>query len=347
MIDKPTAIYHHGGNWSTAYPEGWFDFGDKMNKEYMLLEFDLAGAEWVVVAYLTGDKNMLGVVQSGKSPHIVTGSLMTGAPEDIVLLDHKLVDKLTDPVAIEAVRSAHPEIGEACSIFLPRSMSIRQAGKKSNHGLNYDMKYKRYALENEIEEREAMLMVDSYKTKAYPGIPEWHRSIQKELRDNDRCLWNCFGRKVRLLDEWGPELFDAAYSFKPQSTIGDISLQGMCAAYEDDAYYMRMADLLTQTHDSVTYQYPVGHWKSMARFVSHMMYRHLRPELEYNGYKFYINSDLKVGRSWGHMIEVKVEEGGRLDEHLEAAWATIQSRDPLRTSSQISLENVELLAATG
>jgi hypothetical protein len=318
-----------------------------LSQQYMLLEFDQAGADWVVVAYLTGDENMLGVVRSGKSPHIVTGSLMTGAPEDIVLLDHKLVDKLTDPVAIEAVRAAHPEISEACSTFLPRSMSIRQAGKKSNHGLNYDMKYKRYALENEIEEREAKLMVDLYKTVAYPGIPLWHKAIQKELRENDRCLWNCFGRKVRLLGEWGPELFDAAYSFKPQSTIGDISLQGMCAAYEDNLTHMRRADLLTQTHDSVTYQYPVGYWKDMGYFVEDMMFDYLRPELEYNGHKFYIDSDLKVGRSWGHMIEVKLREAARLDEQLEAAWATIQSRDPLRTSSQTAPESAAELAATG
>ena len=33
---------------------------------YMLLEFDLAGAEWVVVAYLSGDERMIDVVESGK-----------------------------------------------------------------------------------------------------------------------------------------------------------------------------------------------------------------------------------------------------------------------------------------
>jgi hypothetical protein len=293
----------------------------------ILIEFDLAGAEWVVVAYLTGDENMLKVVQGKDSPHIVTGSFMTGAPRDIVMLDHKIVGSITDPTEIDILRAPYPEIAEACKIFLPRSMSIRQAGKKSNHGLNYDMKYRRFALENEVAEAEALDIVASYR-RAYPGIGKWHEAIQKELRDNDRVLMNCFGRKVRLLDEWGPELFDAAYSFKPQSTIGDITLQGMCEAYEDERPHMLLADLLTQTHDSVTYQYPVDHMPEMAMFMDDMTGRILRPELEYNGQKFFIEADMKIGLSWGRMESFKWNSEEPAIPQLERAYAKLLSQKP-------------------
>src|SRR5215510_138225 len=132
----------------------------------MMLEFDLAGAEWVVVAYLANDENMIGVVKSGKSPHIVTGSLISGASEDFVLQEHKLVGSHTDPNTIEMLRR---QLTIPPGIFLPRIMSIRQAGKKSNHGLNYNMKYRRFALENEMPEADAEPIVNAYVNKAYPG----------------------------------------------------------------------------------------------------------------------------------------------------------------------------------
>src|SRR3990167_8315032 len=127
-------------------------------------EFDLAGAEGVIIAYLTGDSNMLDVVNSGRSPHVVTGSLMSGLSEELVSAENKIIGNKTDEDEIRLLRQEHmPQIFQQAG-FLPRTMSVRQAGKKSNHGLNYNMKYKRYALENEIDETEAKKAVDLYRT---------------------------------------------------------------------------------------------------------------------------------------------------------------------------------------
>jgi len=70
------------------------------------MEFDKAGAEWIVVAYLTGDARMIDVVESGKSPHIVTGHYMTGLPEDIIEKEAKLVGHHTDPSIIADINSS-------------------------------------------------------------------------------------------------------------------------------------------------------------------------------------------------------------------------------------------------
>jgi|TARA_Y100000310_G_scaffold345664_1_gene467905 DNA polymerase I-like protein with 3'-5' exonuclease and polymerase domains len=272
----------------------------------VLIELDKAGAEWVCVAYLSGDANMLEVIESGKSPHTVTGSLISGSTYEFVERESKVVGLNTDPDTIAELReSLLDEIQPEW--FLPRIFSIRQMGKKSNHGLNYDMKYRRFALENEIEEKEAERIVTLYHRQAYPSIKIWHKTIQSSLRD-DRTLTNCFGRKRRFMDAWGPELWDAAYSFLPQSTVFDITRIGMVKTYNNsqmDAY-----ELLAQTHDSVTYQTELNtkNYKQVANDVVKIGLDYMNPLCVYNSREFYIGTTMKIGTDWGDMHECVLDE---------------------------------------
>lgn len=283
----------------------------------LLMEFDLAGAEWVVVAYLSRDKNMLGVVASGKSPHVVTGALISGAPEAFVLEEHKLVGNNTDATTLQQLRR---QLQIPQGIFLPRVMSIRQAGKKSNHGLNYNMRYRRFALENEMMEEDARPIVEAYSTRAYPGIQNYWEDIRKELKDNKRCLTNCWGRKVHLRDEWGETLFNQAYSFKPQSTVVDIVNRAMRLAFKDQSGPFRKMFLGAQVHDSLQIQSPVPgdfeDWIMLAAMARKIKETYMRPEIEYHGVPFRLGCDMKLGLNWGDMHEVKLphdlEEGAAL-----------------------------------
>ena len=274
-----------------------------MKNRPVLIEFAKSGEEWVVVAYLTGDGNMLSVVEDGRDPHTVTGSFISGMPEELVVKDHKAVGGNTDPEVIKKLRERYiSEYRESNKFFWPRSMSVRQCGKKSNHGLNYDMKYRRFALENEIEESEAKRIVDGYKKKAYPGLTLWHESVQQQLRDN-RTLVNCFGRKRKFMDAWGPELFDAAYSFIPQSTVFDICREGMINTYKCEHEIVRRSELLMHTHDSNTYQYPTDEPWELAYFCEVVANSYMKPKCHYNGRDFYINTTMKMGYSLGKMKE--------------------------------------------
>jgi DNA polymerase I-like protein with 3'-5' exonuclease and polymerase domains len=275
----------------------------------LILEFDLAGAEWVVVAYLSRDPNMLEVVRSGKSPHIVTGALISGAPEEFVLEEHKVVGSHTDATTIEMLRKS---LHVPPQIFLPRVMSIRQAGKKSNHGLNYNMKYRRFALENEMLEADAQPIVERYVNVAYPGIKNYWESIRKELKDNKRTMVNCFGRRVKLRGEWGEELFNQAYSFKPQSTVVDIVNAAMVLAYEDESPDFENFFLGAQVHDSLHVQAIVpqtrDEWLSLARMVLVLKENYMRPTLSYNGVEFKLGCDAKLGINWGNMESFKTSD---------------------------------------
>lgn len=297
----------------------------------LLMEFDKAGAEWVVVAYISGDARMIDVVESGKSPHVVTGSLISKLSETDVIRENDIVGNETDPDTILTLRKEQcPDILELSSIFLPRAMSVRQAGKRSNHGLNYGMKYKRFALSNEIEERDAKRIVISYTTDAYPGIVTgFWEPVRRQLK-KDRTLINCgpFNRKVRLLNEWGDDLFNQGYSFIPQSTVVDSVNEAMCKAYEDTSPALYQADLLCQTHDSVTWQYPVNDWTMAAEFCIKFGLGYMDPELEYNFRKFHIGTDLKVGTHWGDsMIKCKLTpDVKQMSDNLKEAWNNLHER---------------------
>lgn len=281
----------------------------------LLIEFDLAGAEWVVVAYLAGDANMLSVVESGKSPHVVTGALISGASEEFVKLEYEAVGSHTDP---DTVRHHRSGLDIPPGIFLPRSMSIRQAGKKSNHGCNYYMRYRRFALENEMPETDAEPIVKFYSEKAYPGLQNWWDGTKETLRKNGRTLTNCFGRKVTMMGEWGIDLFMAAYSFVPQSTVFDVCRAGMIRVYNDDSADFHNVHIGAQVHDSLMVNYPVptiqDEWYAMARFMDRTANQHMRSPLRYRGAvdgmerEFTLGCDAKLGFNWGSMHGVKVTQ---------------------------------------
>jgi DNA polymerase family A len=277
----------------------------------MLMEFDLAGAEWVIVAYISGDQNMLDVIKSGRSPHVATGSLISRVPEELVIREHELLKSATDPDYIAAMRRKHlPEL-LAGDYFLPRSMTIRQAGKKSNHGLNYDMRYRRFALENEMPETDAKPIVELYHDQAYPSIRKvFHEGTKTALRTQDRTLTNLLGRKVRLMDQAGPDLWDKAYSFVPQSTVADIVLNAMADAFESTDPIFEPMDLRANVYDSVLVQYP-GDSANPSREVTDFalaMRELLSPELRaLSGEAFKLGVDVKVGPNWGNMKSMDLE----------------------------------------
>lgn len=267
---------------------------------YVLWEVDKRQAEWVVVAYVSGDANMIAAVESGKDIHIFTAALITGLEESLLRREAKLVGSTTDPELIAELRTSDPEISEVIPV-LPRTMSGRQCGKKSNHGLNYDEGPDQWALINEVERREGVRIHAAYHA-GYPGINSWYNATQRQLQ-KDRTLANCFGRKYRFMGAMDRDLYKSAYAFIPQSTVVDSLNQGMVKIYGDDwltsSAYCNI-DILAQVHDSILMQVPIPVMRDPAFLdVMEAVYNYVSPELEYNGRKFKIATDSKVGFNWG------------------------------------------------
>ena len=119
---------------------------------YCLVEIDKRQAEWVCVAYMSGDAYMMQIIEEGKDPHTATAHLMTNIPEEIIIKDSDLISHESDPDAIAKLRE-DTIIDLSVGTFLPRNMSVRQMGKKANHGLNYDEGIVTFAEMNRSEER--------------------------------------------------------------------------------------------------------------------------------------------------------------------------------------------------
>lgn len=276
---------------------------------YIFWELDKKGAEWVIVAFASGDPNMLKVFYEELDPHVHTAHLMTGIDKEVIELENKYVGHITDQNEIGRLRNELRKDDSAAAAeldrarFIPRSMSMRQCGKRSNHGLNYGETYKMFSLVNEMPENEAKVIVDMYSQEVYPGIPQYWSKVQDKL-SRDRTLENCFGRKCRLLGEWGNDLFKSGYSFEPQSTVVDIINRGLIEVYHDTEGFMEQQELLAQIHDSVMGQAPDTDERGLAESLVKIG-EHMNPELEINGRTFRIPNELKISTTnWADMKEV-------------------------------------------
>lgn len=268
---------------------------------YVLWEVDKRQAEWVVVAYLSQDANMMQVVEEGKDTHIHTASLMFNAEPELVEHEGKIVGMNSDPDVIAELREKDEVLRQLTGNF-PRTMSARQCGKKSNHGLNYDEGFAKFALINELEQNEGKRIVEMYH-QIYPGIRATYYEDVKRKLSKDRALTNCFGRKVRFMDAWGPDLWKAAYSMLPQSSVVDSLNQGMVRIYDDPDLCGNPGwniDILAQVHDSILMQIPIevirGEWFP---FIKDKVFQMVSPELTYHGRSFSIATDMKIGLNWG------------------------------------------------
>lgn len=281
--------------------------------ESVFVEYDLAGADWVVTAYLSQDERMLNIVRAGIRPHGVTGSLISGAPKDLVELEAKLVGHTTDPDEVRARRKELPQLWQTTkglvpvsSFFFPRNMSIDQMGKKANHGLNYNMGYRRFALEFGLMETDAKRIEYSYKHEAYPGLTGfYYPSIERELKQCGRALTNCFGYRRTFLDRWGPELLNAAYSFKPQGTVGEVTKRGMVRIYNDRTSLKDVA-LAAQVHDSVLCDHRFSSVDQLTEQIR-ICTEYMKEPITYYGDTFTLRVDAKLGFSWGESSMVSVD----------------------------------------
>lgn len=269
---------------------------------YILWEVDKRQAEWVVVAYLSQDANMMQVVEEGKDTHIHTASLMFNAEPELVEHEGKVVGMNSDPDVIAELRNADEVLRQLTGNF-PRTMSARQCGKKSNHGLNYDEGPAKFALINELEQNEGKRIVEMYH-QIYPGIRATYYEDVKRKLSRERSLTNCFGRKVRFMDAWAPDLWKAAYSMLPQSSVVDSLNQGMVRIYDDpwicNSDGGSSIDILAQVHDSILMQVPIDviRLPSFAA-LRDKVFSMVSPTLTYHERSFTIATDMKLGLNWG------------------------------------------------
>lgn len=303
-------FFYYGNNLQNVPPRARVIFlpdGGRKDRIYFLAEYDLAQAEWVVVAVVSGDERMMEVVSSGKDPHIATAVLTMHVPEHIVLADDKIVGKVTDPIIVTQRRAQHTaEVKKALASIhgLPRTGSLRQSGKRRNHSLNYGEGPTMYASQWEIPLADAKAERQSY-LDAYPGVPEWWASVQFQLA-NGRTLYDPFGHPIYFMGSVKGKQVNVWPTVKeglaavPQKTICTIVNRGMRWAKAN----MHPSMLRSQNHDSITVQHyidPTDSAESNADRLSQefiAIREAMTVPIEYQGRRAVIGVDVKAGLNW-------------------------------------------------
>ena len=237
--------------------------------ECVIYNVDLSQAENRIVAYLGPDETMINAFEDGRDIHSQTAGLIFNKP----------------------ISEVSREAG-SCPIG-SGEYSERFWGKKANHGLNYGLSYKSFALIYEIPEKDSKFIVERYHT-AYPGVRKFQAQIRASLEKN-RTVTNYYGRKRVFMDRWADPMFKEAYSFIPQSTVADkINKDGMIYLYENQQWFDKV-QILNQVHDSIVFQIPVSagwryHYEVLMRLKEQ-----LESPIEYNGFKFELPIDCEMG----------------------------------------------------
>ena len=237
----------------------------------VFLQADYMQAEAVVVAYCISDYAMISLFQE-------SFGLSREERKDRNLDIHKLTAATMFRTPIEDVT--------------PEQRSI---GKMIRHATNYSAGPMVLANGIECSLKEAKVLLEQFHCTT-PQLKLWHQSIQKELYQT-RTLTNLLGRKHRFLERWGDELFRSAYSFIPQSTVGDLLNTALLRLYN---HYGDQYDIVLQLHDAI---YILVDEDKVPQAIEDIRKSMLMP-LYYKGTEFTIDVDFSVGRSWGELKEL-------------------------------------------
>ena len=283
-----------------------------------LIEIDLAQAEWIVTAYCAKDAQMIKVVEDGLDPHRHTGHLISGAPYDIIDKDTIAIGHATDTATVGQIRQETFDKQTLKDYFFPRIYSIRQAGKKSNHGLNYNMKPRRFSLENEMPESDGIRIVKGYHD-GYVGLRQFYYPWIEDTLKEKRTLENCFGEKFRFLDVITEDLLNAAYSCLPQSTVARICLQALDNIYHDKYGVFNKTFPRANVHDSLIFDVIFDSWSELGEVI-YIADELFDVPLQYHGRTFTLKRDIKIGPAWGEDFMTEVKKTGHMAFDLESAW---------------------------
>jgi len=252
---------------------------------YILYSIDLSQAENRMVAYIAPEPAMILAFENKIDIHKQTASLIYSKPVEEIDYEE------------------------------------RQWGKKSNHGLNYGLGFRSFALIHRIPEAFSKWVVEAYH-RAYPGVRQWHENIKRELSAN-RVLTNLFGRSRRYYDRWGEDLFKEAYSYIPQSTVAEmINRRAVLFSYYTPS--MQPVELLNNMHDGLWFQIRIDAGLEEHERILRALRASLEAPLKYKAYEFRIPLDAKAGfalepsttLNWDEPIVPQLQQliGGKEDE---------------------------------
>lgn len=217
-----------------------------------------------------------------------------------------LIELLNDPTRDIHKETAVRIYNEALELI---TFEKRYLAKRTGHGSNYGLTGVRLSamIEEDYEStgvrasiREAQMLIDKY-FMIYPEIKEnfWYEVEQQIKRS--RTLVTPLGRKRAFFGAMrSPQeqetLMRDAYSFIPQSTVGDLCNIAVARVYHDIEHGRPEwgAEFLLSVHDSIMMQCNIGYELEVADAMAECM----KYPLTIHGETFTIPSDCQIGFNW-------------------------------------------------
>lgn len=186
----------------------------------------------------------------------------------------------------------------------------RYTAKRVRHAVNYGMDAARFVQVVNEDARDTGIRIDyQLARKVIDGFFLLHpnhksvywRNVEDQIKQS-RTLVNAFGRKRTFFGRMDDKLLRDAYSYIPQSTVGDLCCKALVKIYNDIQLGRKDLDvsILLNVHDSVLVMCP----DSKVTEVSNLMAKAMDIPFLCNGHKVSIPTDCKVGRDWRNLSEL-------------------------------------------
>ena len=238
---------------------------------WVILCADYVQAEAVVVAYLARDYRLIQLFNNRRN-----ASYADKGKYDV----HKFTASSMFQTPIEEV-----------------SKEMRGIGKTLRHATNYSAGPGVVMVKLGCSMSQAKVLLATY-LRTNPHLLLWQKTIQQELREN-RTLETPMGRKHKFLERWGDSLFRSAYSFKPQSTVGDLMNVSLIDIEKNHGHEL---ELWLQLHDGAYFHLP----KENVPWAVKVCQKHMSRPITINNEEMVIEVDFKVGPSWGELEDLPV-----------------------------------------
>jgi hypothetical protein len=261
-------------------PRGW-----------RIVQVDQAGAEALIVAYLTRPGKYRGLFTAGVKPHTY-------------LALHLFLDKFRGEHPPTRYWLQPPEVLKALPEWPTLSATINASkfeydiGKRTGHSGNYEVgpqTFRQAALKDSegqlnLTHEQATFFLDTYK-QVYPEIVEWQAETKDTVR-SQRLLRNLFGYPRRFERIVTDSYLREAISWVPQSTVGCITH----VAYRIVTDYIRAEGLswrlFNNKHDSYAALVPAEQAERAAHYMSGAINQKL---VGRDGVEFFMKSEVQVG----------------------------------------------------
>lgn len=281
----------------------------------IFVQTDQSGAEALIVSYLTRDGNYRALFKNGIKPHtyICVHLFKDIWPKKMRECGFLIGDMTID--MDEIIRTPIPELKNN-PLWKSLDQCIKDSdnwalteryyflGKMTEHSSNYDIQPPTFRM-NLLDKSGGKIVISkeqseyfiATKHRLYPEIKEdFHAQVEREVKQN-RIMYNLHGHPYCITQAYIKDSdMKEYYSWKPQSTVGEITniaftqMQNFIESENLDW------DLLANTHDSFLVQCPISDVVICGQKSREFMNQKLISP--FCGTEFAMKSESSAGMNW-------------------------------------------------